>query len=109
MSLWFREEALIETYKVQERALKVVPDLCDTIDYAEVQGVLFPRVAVRYLSQWSRSEALTILMDLSAGIHENKDLVSQSHDPANTSQHGQNIGSGMTFSKRVHCRLVRPF
>lgn len=109
LSLWFREEALIETYKVQERALKVVPDLCDTIDYAEVQGVLFPRVAVRYLSQWSRSEALTILMDLSAGIHENKDLVSQSHDPANTSQHGQNIGSGMTFSKRVHCRLVRPF
>ena len=32
--------------KVQERALKVVPDLCETIDYAEVQGVLFPRVAV---------------------------------------------------------------
>jgi hypothetical protein len=31
---------------VQERALKVVPDLCETIDYAEVQGVLFPRVAV---------------------------------------------------------------
>jgi len=34
-------------YQVQEQALKVVPDLCDTIDYAEVQGVLFPRVAVR--------------------------------------------------------------
>jgi SCY1-like protein 2 len=33
---------------VQERALKVVPDLCETIDYAEVQGVLFPRVAVRH-------------------------------------------------------------
>ena len=33
--------------QVQERALKVVPDLCDSIDYAEVQGVLFPRVAVR--------------------------------------------------------------
>lgn len=31
---------------VQERALKVIPDLCETIDYAEVQGVLFPRVAV---------------------------------------------------------------
>ncbi|ELU40631.1 other/SCY1 protein kinase [Rhizoctonia solani AG-1 IA] len=30
---------------VQERALKTVPDLCETIDYAEVQGVLFPRVA----------------------------------------------------------------
>lgn len=62
-----------------------------------MQGVLFPRVAVRYLSQWSRSEALTILMGLSAGIHENKDPVRQSHDPANTSQHGQNIGSGMPF------------
>lgn len=24
-----------------------MPSLCDTIDYAEVQGVLFPRVAVR--------------------------------------------------------------
>ena len=38
---------LADTEKVQERALKVVPDLCETIDYAEVQGVLFPRVAVR--------------------------------------------------------------
>lgn len=32
--------------QVQERALKVVPSLCESIDYAEVQGVLFPRVAV---------------------------------------------------------------
>ncbi|CAE6475782.1 unnamed protein product [Rhizoctonia solani] len=31
---------------VQEHALKAVPDLCETIDYAEVQGVLFPRVAL---------------------------------------------------------------
>ena len=31
---------------VQERALNVVPGLCETIDYAEVQGVLFPRVAL---------------------------------------------------------------
>lgn len=38
---------VIDKFKVQERALKVVPDLCETIDYAEVQGVLFPRVAVR--------------------------------------------------------------
>ncbi|KAL0567575.1 Protein kinase domain-containing protein ppk32 [Marasmius crinis-equi] len=30
---------------VQEKALKMVPDLCETVDYAEVQGVLFPRVA----------------------------------------------------------------
>ena len=32
---------------VQERALQCVPELCETIDYAEVQSVLFPRVAVR--------------------------------------------------------------
>ena len=32
---------------MQERALNVVPGLCDTIDYAEVSNVLFPRVAVR--------------------------------------------------------------
>lgn len=32
--------------QVQERALGVVPNLCETIDYAEVSGVLFPRVAV---------------------------------------------------------------
>ncbi|KIM49037.1 hypothetical protein M413DRAFT_6260 [Hebeloma cylindrosporum] len=32
--------------KVQERALNAVPGLCETIDYAEVQGVLFPRVAL---------------------------------------------------------------
>ncbi|KAI4528376.1 kinase-like protein [Schizophyllum commune Loenen D] len=31
---------------VQERALAVVPDLCETIDYAEIQGVMFPRVAL---------------------------------------------------------------
>ncbi|KZV84068.1 kinase-like protein [Exidia glandulosa HHB12029] len=31
---------------VQEKALGCVPALCDTIDYAEVQGVIFPRVAL---------------------------------------------------------------
>jgi len=39
--------------QVQERALKVVPGLCETIDYAEVQGVLFPRVAVCFPSIFS--------------------------------------------------------
>ncbi|KAF8163106.1 other/SCY1 protein kinase [Crassisporium funariophilum] len=50
----FREHVLPLVYNalesehavVQERALKSVPNLCETIDYAEVQGVLFPRVAV---------------------------------------------------------------
>ncbi|KAL4250432.1 Catalytically Inactive Kinase-Related Protein [Abortiporus biennis] len=50
----FREHVLPLVYNalesdhaiVQERALKAVPDLCESIDYAEVQGVLFPRVAL---------------------------------------------------------------
>ncbi|KAG6332892.1 hypothetical protein ID866_6199 [Astraeus odoratus] len=50
----FREQVLPLVYNalesdhavVQERALGVVPNLCDTIDYAEVSGVLFPRVAL---------------------------------------------------------------
>ncbi|KAJ3537392.1 hypothetical protein NMY22_g5608 [Coprinellus aureogranulatus] len=29
---------------VQERALSTIPDLCDTVDYAEVSGVLFPKI-----------------------------------------------------------------
>jgi SCY1-like protein 2 len=39
-------EPILTCLKVQERALGVVPGLCESIDYAEVQGVLFPRVAV---------------------------------------------------------------
>ncbi|KAH8108130.1 other/SCY1 protein kinase [Cristinia sonorae] len=50
----FREHVLPLVYnalesehaQVQERALKAIPDLCETIDYAEVQGVMFPRVAL---------------------------------------------------------------
>ncbi|CAA7267966.1 unnamed protein product [Cyclocybe aegerita] len=50
----FREHVLPLVYNalesehtiVQERALKIVPGLCETIDFAEVQGVLFPRVAI---------------------------------------------------------------
>ncbi|KAJ6488644.1 kinase-like domain-containing protein [Mycena vitilis] len=50
----FREQVMALVYNalesehavVQERALQCVPDLCESIDYAEVQSVLFPRVAV---------------------------------------------------------------
>jgi hypothetical protein len=38
---------ILSRSEVQERALRVVPGLCESIDYAEVQSVLFPRVAVR--------------------------------------------------------------
>ncbi|KAJ7286048.1 kinase-like domain-containing protein [Mycena rebaudengoi] len=48
----FREQVMPLVYNalesehalVQERALQCVPGLCETIDYAEVQGVLFTRV-----------------------------------------------------------------
>jgi hypothetical protein len=61
---------------VQERALRSVPDLCETIDYAEVQGVLFPRVAVRdFISMvFAIAEMLCKLV----GIHEDKDPDRQS-------------------------------
>ena len=36
-----------EHSQVQERALQCVPDLCESIDFSEVQSVLFTRVAVR--------------------------------------------------------------
>jgi len=51
---------------VQERALKAVPDLCETIDYAEVQGVLFPRVAVRAIILSSSSFELNTTHSLSS-------------------------------------------
>ncbi|KAF5373040.1 hypothetical protein D9758_001726 [Tetrapyrgos nigripes] len=49
----FRTEVLPLVYNalesehgmVQERALKTIPDLCDTIDYAEVRDVTYQRVA----------------------------------------------------------------
>ncbi|KAF7311612.1 Kinase-like protein [Mycena kentingensis (nom. inval.)] len=60
----FREQVLPLVYNalesehavVQERALKTVPELCESIDYAEVQGVLFPRVAVVF----SKTRFLTV-------------------------------------------------
>ncbi|KAG5645883.1 hypothetical protein DXG03_005030 [Asterophora parasitica] len=60
----FREHVLPLVYNalesehavVQERALKMVPDLCESIDYAEVQGVLFPRVALVF----SKTRILTV-------------------------------------------------
>ncbi|KAF7322690.1 Kinase-like protein [Mycena chlorophos] len=60
----FREQVLPLVYNalesehaiVQERALGTVPGLCDSIDYAEVQGVLFPRVAMVF----SKTRVLTV-------------------------------------------------
>ncbi|KAJ7261397.1 kinase-like domain-containing protein [Mycena haematopus] len=60
----FREQVLVLVYNalesehavVQERALQCVPDLCESIDYAEVQGVLFPRVAIVF----TKTRVLTV-------------------------------------------------
>ncbi|KAI5119329.1 hypothetical protein M0805_000559 [Coniferiporia weirii] len=65
----FREHVLPLVYNalesehamVQERALRVVPGLCDTIDYAEVQGVLFPRVALVFTKTRILSVKVTTL------------------------------------------------
>lgn len=43
-------EETLTKLQVQERALKTVPDLCESVDYAEVSTVLFPRVCVRLFS-----------------------------------------------------------
>jgi SCY1-like protein 2 len=58
--------------KVQERALKTVPGLCETIDFAEVQGVLFPRVQV--CQHASCVEVKPSILSLKVGIHENAHL-----------------------------------
>ncbi|KAJ7445769.1 kinase-like domain-containing protein [Mycena galericulata] len=60
----FREQVMPLVYNalesehavVQERALQSVPELCESIDYAEVQGVLFPRVALVF----TKTRALTV-------------------------------------------------
>jgi hypothetical protein len=53
----FRERAysvfFSSSNKVQERALNALPNLCETVDYAEVSNVLFPRVAVRTFTVFS--------------------------------------------------------
>jgi len=74
--------------KVQERALNAVPGLCETIDYAEVQGVLFPRVAVRLF--WF------VLVDVDAdeflvvGVYQNPYIGCQSGNPYHLFGHGKN-------------------
>jgi hypothetical protein len=74
--------------KVQERALNAVPSLCETIDYAEVQGVLFPRVAVRLPLR-----LVFIDVDegyLAVGVYQNPNIGRQSGNPNHLSGHGKN-------------------
>jgi hypothetical protein len=74
---------------VQERALKVVPDLCETIDYAEVQGVLFPRVAVSRNFNFHYISPPTGFLR-AACIHEDPNLNRQSGDSRHLPCDGEN-------------------
>ncbi|KLO10413.1 kinase-like protein [Schizopora paradoxa] len=72
----FREHVLPLVYNalesehavVQERALRVVPDLCESIDYAEVQGVLFPRVALVFTKTTNLSVKVSTLQTFLAMV-----------------------------------------
>jgi len=77
--------------QVQEQALKVVPDLCETIDYAEVQGVLFPRVAVSILFSGTVRYLLTLpTLVILARLHENEDFECESGHAFDLLDHGEN-------------------
>lgn len=80
------------TLEVQERALNAVPGLCDTIDYAEVQGVLFPRVAVR-LNRFVANHEADIRP--SAGVHENPDIDGEGGHFDHLPVHGKNSRPGL--------------
>jgi hypothetical protein len=79
---------------VQERALQAVPDLCESIDYAEVQGVLFPRVAVRANITSLIPPHLTQVL---ACVYENASIDRQSGDPDNVPEHGEDLRPGVLY------------
>ena len=72
--------------QVQERALNAVPDLCETIDYAEVSNVLFPRVAV---SSVFSHPSVCPLKTFSVGVHQNKDTFRENRNFNNLYEHGK--------------------
>ena len=78
--------------QVQERALKAVPNLCETIDYAEVQGVLFPRVAVSY--SYSFTPDKTANKYAVARLHKNPHTLRQSCYTGHLFLYGQDSRSG---------------
>ncbi|KZO99308.1 kinase-like protein [Calocera viscosa TUFC12733] len=48
-----------EHVNVQERALKAVPDVDESVDYSEVQNVLFPKIAVLF----TKTRVLSVKVD----------------------------------------------
>jgi len=95
--------------QVQEQALKVVPDLCETIDYAEVQGVLFPRVAVSAFSSRT-AKSLLILSTLVtlARFHKNKDFECESGHAFDLLDHGENPRSDGSDAEACPVALQNP-
>lgn len=71
-----------EHMPVQERVLKTVPGLCETLDYGTVQNVLLVKVAVRTASGEQQSLTCT-------------DSFYKDSDPEHQSQHvGVFLGDG---------------
>jgi SCY1-like protein 2 len=83
-------EPILSCFEVQERALGVVPGLCESIDYAEVQGVLFPRVAVG-LPICPTIISPTMMI---ARFYQNAHSVRESSHSRYILKHGQNARSG---------------
>ena len=78
--------------QVQERALNVVPDLCETIDYAEVSNVLFPRVAV---SCEILIYEYCCTLHRTVGIHQNENIDREGRYAGDVPQYGKDPRSGL--------------
>lgn len=97
-SLFWIRTAGTEDLKVQERALKAVPQLCESIDYAEVQGVLFPRVAVRIILLHTSAYALRkwySIVTSTACIHEDTHIICKSGYPYHFPHDGEDPWPGL--------------
>lgn len=69
----------------------MVPDLCETIDYAEVQGVLFPRVAVSILFSDAMKDFLMFpALVTVARFHKNEGFKHESGNTFDLFYHGEN-------------------
>jgi hypothetical protein len=93
----------------------MVSNLCETVDYAEVQGVLFPKVAVSLPSPSLRWRASLFV----ASIRQDADFKRENKHFAMLSYNGEDAGSGTSESGTIglvaspcliahFCRLASP-
>jgi SCY1-like protein 2 len=66
-----------EHLPVQEKVLKLVPHLCEILDYGTVQNVLLVKVAVRKIRLLDGKRVLICLADL---VHKDEDIGGQGSD-----------------------------